>query len=166
MSLEIERRFLVASDDWKSKANGSKSFRQCYLLASETGIIVRVRIISNHQSWLTIKAPAKGIANHEFEYLIPNKDAQTLWTVSQHRLVKTRYQLAIDGGDWIVDCFEGENFPLVLAEVELPTEDFPVDIPEWCGEEITGEISFSNASLARVPFSQWEVKQQKAFFRE
>ena len=162
MSFEIERRFLVTSDGWRSDTSSQQKLRQCYLMGSDEGITVRVRITSENNCFLTLKTPFQGITRYEFEYSIPQNDAELLWNFSNHRLIKTRYQLDREGGEWIVDCFEGANSPLVIAEVELPSEDFPVEIPEWCGREITREFGFSNASLAQIPFSEWSIKQQNA----
>ncbi len=165
MGLEIERRFLVSSDEWKAVAFNAKKFRQCYLIVSSEGITVRVRISADKQSWLTLKAPERGIIRHEFEYLIPFRDAQEIWKLSKHRLIKTRYQLVKADGDWVVDCFEGANSPLVIAEVELSRENFPIDVPAWCGREVTGDSGFSNVALAQIPFSQWPSKQQNDCLR-
>ena len=160
MSLEIERRFLISSDEWRSLAIRPQKLRQCYLVVSPEGITVRVRISVDNQCWLTLKAPAGGIARHEFEYLIPSKDAEALWGLSRYRLVKTRYQLLKEPGDWVVDCFEDENSPLAIAEVELPSENSPLDVPSWCGKEVTAHFGLSNAALAQIPFSKWTLKQQ------
>ena len=69
--------------------------------------------------------------------------------------MKTRFSLDLAGGDWVVDCFEEANAPLVLAEVELPTADTHVELPDWCGQEVTGISLLSNAVLAKNPVNQW-----------
>ncbi len=164
MGLEIERRFLVCSEGWKEHAGPGKLFHQCYLVSAENGLTVRVRIHVGEKAWLTLKAPSVGIIRHEFEYLIPLADAEELWNLSEDRLVKKRYELNQEGGDWVVDCFEGENYPLVLAEIEIPSVKSVFAIPDWCGMEITGDSQMSNAFLAKKPISQWPVEQRKKRF--
>ena len=162
MPLEIERRFLVKGSDWRVYAGEPQPLRQGYLASSEQGFTVRMRLRADGQAWLTLKAPAGGIARHEFEYDLPFADAEALWALAPHRLVKTRYPLSLPGGDWVLDCFEGENAPLVLAEVELPDAAAPLALPDWCFEEVTGDGHWSNAALAFRPISQWprEVRQR------
>ncbi|CAI8163353.1 MAG: CYTH domain-containing protein [Prochlorococcus sp.] len=160
MGLEIERRFLVVAEEWRELAGPAQPLRQGYLAASPQGFTIRMRIGGQDQAWLTLKAPAQGIARHEFEYLIPLVDAESLWDLAPHRLTKTRYNLNLAGGDWIVDCFDGANAPLVLAEVELPNATHPIQIPAWCGQEITAESKWSNAALARNPIAEWSVQDR------
>ena len=163
MALEIERRFLVGSDHWRALAGPAQPLRQGYLASSEEGVTVRMRIRGDQQAWLTLKAPAAGYARHEFEYALPLEDAEGLWALAAHRLVKTRYALDLPGGDWVVDCFEADNAPLVLAEVELPAADTPLEIPAWCGLEITGDNRWSNAALARHPVGAWPDDLKSSF---
>ena len=163
MGLEIERRFLIYADDWRRHAGAAQPLRQGYLASSEQGVTVRMRIRAQQAAWLTLKAPAAGIARHEFEYPLPLEDAEALWDLAPHRLIKTRFALDCPGGDWIVDCFEGKNAPLVLAEVELPSADTPLEIPSWCGREITGDNRWSNAALALNPLATW-TRDLKASF--
>ena len=160
MGLEIERRFLVTGEEWRAFAWPAQPLRQGYLAASLHGFTVRIRIIAMDQAWLTLKAPAEGIARHEFEYLIPLVDAEALWGLAPHRLTKTRYKLSLDGGDWVVYCFESENSPLVLAEVELPCAEEPLQVPNWCGEEVTSASQWSNAALAHTPINQWSQEKR------
>ena len=100
---------------------------------------------------------------HEFEYSIPVADAEALLELAPHRLDKTRYSLDCSDGEWVVDCFQGENAPLVLAEVELPSADVDLVIPSWCGEEITGQSGWSNAELAQQPVQSWPVQERRRF---
>ena len=165
MALEIERRFLVAADGWRNLAGDPQPLRQAYLAASPDGVTVRVRLRGVDQAWLTLKAPAdaSGLVRHEFEYAIPVADAEALWSLAPHRLAKTRYQLELDGGDWVVDCFDAENAPLLIAEVELPQADTPLEIPHWCGQEITGDGRWSNAQLAHQPLQDWSDDDRHRF---
>lgn len=168
MALEIERRFLVASDGWRSLAGAAQPLRQGYLAGSREGVTVRLRLRDSdqgraEQAWLTLKAPAAGFARHEFEYAIPVADAEDLWQLAPHRLTKTRFALACPGGDWVVDVFAAENAPLVLAEVELPAADAPLELPPWCGRELTGDDRWSNAALAHQPLASRPGEWLKAF---
>ncbi len=165
MALEIERRFLVTHSGWRPVAGPPQRLQQGYLSAASDGITVRMRLRADGKAWLTLKASAggSGIARHEFEYRIPVEDAEQLWMLAPHRLLKTRYDLQLGGGDWIVDCFEGDNAPLVLAEVELDAPDSPLIIPDWCGAEVTGDHRWSNAALARQPLSKWSQELLKQY---
>ncbi len=163
MGLEIERRFLVTGNAWRAFAASSKVLRQGYLATSKKGFTVRVRILSDIKAWLTLKTPSKGIAVHEFEYMIPLMDAQNIWNLTSHRVYKKRYKLSLRGGDWIVDCFEEKNAPLVLAEVELSSINDPLEIPAWCWHEVTGQSQWSNASLAQMPIAEWTTEKKKVF---
>ena len=159
MALEIERRFLVIHSGWRSVAGPPQPLRQGYLASTREGFTVRVRLRADGQAWVTLKAPAAGIARHEFEYAIPSEDAEELWALAPHRLIKTRYSIHREGGDWIVDCFEGENAPLILAEVELDVPDSPLMMTDCCGVEVTGDPRWNNAALAHNPFSSWSQDQ-------
>ena len=165
MALEIERRFLVNAEGWKSLAGPPQKLRQGYLASSAEGITVRIRMQGDALAWLTLKAAAdsSGIARHEFEYSIPAADAEALWALAPHRLEKTRYALELEGGDWVVDCFSGCNAPLVLAEVELDRADRTLRLPDWCGEELTGESRWANAVLASQPVSTWSAQERRRF---
>ena len=111
MPLEIERRFLVSGSDWREHAGEPQSLRQGYLASSEQGITVRMRLRADGRAWLTLKAPADGIARHEFEYDLPSSDAEALWALAPHRLVKTRYSLALPGGDWCWIVLRARTLP-------------------------------------------------------
>ena len=165
MGVEIERRFPVTDPGWRSLAGPSQSLRQGYLAASAEGVTVRIRLKAAETAWLTLKAPADsvGLVRHEFEYAIPVADAEAMWSLAPQRLEKTRFHLDLPGGDWVVDCFAGGNAPLVLAEVELPSALTPLEIPHWCGLEITGDGRWSNAMLARQPLQSWPVDQRRPF---
>ena len=164
MALEIERRFLVVGDAWRAHAGHEQHLRQGYLAASADGVTVRMRLRGVDQAWLTLKAAAdrQGLIRHEFEYEIPVADAEALWALAPHRLEKTRYSIDWPGGDWVVDCFSGANAPLVLAEVELATADAALQLPSWCGLELTGESRWSNAVLAAEPLEGWPLTERQA----
>jgi adenylate cyclase len=168
MALEIERRFLVTAEGWRTLAGPPQPLRQGYLAGSREGFTVRLRLRGEQpgpadRAWLTLKAPAAGFARHEFEYDIPVEDGEALWQLAPQRLTKTRFSLDCPGGDWVVDVFEVDNAPLVLAEVELPAADVPIRVPEWCGREITGDDRWSNAALAHCPLSRWPREWKESF---
>ena len=161
MPLEIERRFLVTGSGWRLHAGEPQPLRQGYLASSADGFTVRMRLRADGRAWLTLKAPAEGIARHEFEYDLPTIDAEALWDLVPFRLIKTRFSLSLPGGDWVVDCFEGDNAPLVLAEVELRDASDAFDRPDWCGAEITGDGCWSNAALAHHPVASWSLAMRR-----
>ncbi|MEN9388755.1 MAG: hypothetical protein RLZZ255_1731 [Cyanobacteriota bacterium] len=166
MALEIERRFLVAGDGWREHVRWSRNLQQGYLAGSADGLTLRVRSDGAGAAWLTLKYPARGIARHEFEYSIPAPDADALLARSEQRVLKQRYGLNLPDGDWVLDVFAAENAPLVIAEVELESEQAAVAIPPWCRCEITGIGAFSNAALARRPFQLWEPAEQQPWLLE
>ena len=165
MAVEIERRFLLTGEGWRSLAGAPQPLRQGYLAASADGVTVRVRLRGAEAAWLTLKAAADvvGLVRHEFEYAIPVLDAESLWTLAPHRLEKTRFALSLAGGDWVVDQFAGRNGQLLLAEVELPSAQTALEIPAWCGREITGDGRWSNAALAQRPLQDWPMAERQAF---
>jgi len=158
MAIEIERRFLVKGEEWRNHAGPPQPLRQGYLTSSLQGWTVRVRILNQQASWLTLKSRKSDIAKYEFEYLIPLEDAESLWLLAPHKVLKTRYELILNSTQWIVDCFEGENAPLRLAEVELQSASQEIIIPAWCVKEITGENIWSNAALAKAPITSWPIE--------
>ncbi|MFW6731522.1 MAG: CYTH domain-containing protein [Synechococcus sp.] len=163
MALEIERRFLVCGDGWHQESLRHQPLRQGYLVpGGGTGVTVRVRLAASG-AWLTLKAPAGDPrVRHEFEWPLPLEEAEALLALSPHALLKTRHHLQLTGGDWVVDVFEGANAPLVLAEVELPDADAPLELPPWCGREITGRGELSNAALAVRPLAAWPDAERLA----
>jgi adenylate cyclase len=160
MALEIERRFLVAGEAWRSHRLWSSELRQGYLVSGADGLTLRVRSDGHGAAWLTLKFPAAGIARQEFEYSIPEADASQLLGHCPVRLAKCRHGLDLPGGDWVVDVFAADNAPLVIAEVELQAAEQPLVIPPWCSLEITGLGAFSNAALAARPFAQWPEQER------
>ncbi|MEY3735292.1 MAG: hypothetical protein RLZZ624_350 [Cyanobacteriota bacterium] len=161
MALEIERRFLVRGSAWRQHIRWQTPLRQGYLLATDEGLTVRVRLGAGDQAWLTLKAAAGAIARHEFEYPIPVADAEAMLALAPVQLAKVRYGLDLPGGDWVLDVFEGANAPLVLAEVELASLEDPLAPPPWCSLEVTGEHALSNAALARRPLAQWSAAERQ-----
>ncbi len=154
MGIEIERKFLVRDDGWRIAADEGVACRQGYLASGE-GATVRVRIMGK-EAFLTIKGPSTGgLARPEFEYPIPVADAQALLDLCGNVVEKTRHRVLHGGLTWEVDLFAGDNTGLVLAEVELEAEAQAVELPEWAGPEVTGDVRYYNAYLARHPFILW-----------
>ena len=163
MSLEIERRFLVIGQGWRKAP--SALYRQGYLHA-EAGCTVRVRLIEapeGARARLTIKGASSpdGLVREEFEYAIPPEDALSLLALARCGMVeKRRHVLEVDGLQWEVDEFLGENSGLILAEIELGSPEQPFSRPDWLGEEVTADSRYSNAWLAVSPFTLWPTTQQ------
>ena len=160
MGIEIERRFLVENNDWKNQVILSESFSQAYLNSTGDEWTTRVRIIDNNKGYITLKSSLNGFTNHEFEYSIPRKDAIELIQLSKYKITKIRYQLKINKKNWVVDVFEKSNSGLKIAEIELNSESEEIRVPSWCGQEITGIKSLSNASLAKAPISELSVEDR------
>tara|TARA_Y100001968_G_scaffold132009_1_gene120476 strand:+ start:1334 stop:1828 length:495 start_codon:yes stop_codon:yes gene_type:complete len=160
MSLEIERRFIVKGDHWKVLAKEYKTIKQGYLISTKEGWTVRVRIMNKKESLITLKYPHSEISRHEFEYLIPLNEAIEIMQMTNFQITKKRYLLNLSPGNWIIDYFEGSNFPLVLAEVELSSPQETIEKPSWCHKEVTGIAEFSNALLAEEPISNWPLDKR------
>lgn len=154
MHLEIERKFLVRSDEWRHGQTGTL-YRQGYL-STDPGRTVRVRRAGG-RAWLTIKGLTEGISRTEFEFEIPAEDAEELLQTLclQPVIEKTRYVVSHRGRTWEVDVFSGANEGLVLAEVELNNENDVVDLPAWVGDEVSGDPRYYNASLVDDPYAGW-----------
>ncbi|MGH7582700.1 MAG: CYTH domain-containing protein [Gemmatimonadales bacterium] len=155
MAIEIERKFLVDTDRWHPDPGGGVLYRQGYLSTDPT---VRVRIAGD-KAVITIKGRPEGISRLEFEYPIPSDDATILLDRLRRGQVvaKRRYRVPFEGDVWEVDVFEGDNAGLVIAEIELPSQDTKVVMPPWIGREVTGDRRYSNASLAHHPFGEWRT---------
>lgn len=154
MTIEIERKFLVRDESWRTLAQGAP-LRQGYL-NSHPDRTVRVRI-EGSSAMLTIKSRTVGATRGEWEYPIPLDEAtQLLDRVCERPIIdKTRYRIMHQGMLWEVDEFHGDNAGLVVAEIELATEDQPFDKPDWVGEEVTHDSRYFNASLLRHPYKDW-----------
>ena len=151
MGQEIERKFLVAGDGWKSLAERSARLQQGYLSTSAKAT-VRVRIFDDTRAVLTLKGPSDGRSRAEFEYDIPLDDARELMELAQPHIVeKRRYDVPFEGHVWEVDVFENRHEGLVLAEVEMDSADEHVVMPPWIGREVTEDDRYANASLSRNP---------------
>ncbi|MCW0483035.1 CYTH domain-containing protein [Gaoshiqia sediminis] len=154
MPLEIERKFLVKADFVPKNARAIPMV-QAYLCADPQRT-VRVRIAGN-LAWLTVKGGLTGNSRPEFEYAIPAEEAREMMKLAVGFPVeKVRYEIWVNGKKWEVDIFEGMNQGLMLAEVELDTENESVTLPDWVGEEVSGDMRYHNSRLSEFPFTRWE----------
>lgn len=166
MGIEIERKFLVAADDWRAGVESSQRMAQGYLdagdaLACGSGkTSVRVRI-AGESAWLNIKSRQSGAARQEFEYSIPLADAQALLHLCSGGLIdKTRHHVRHGGFLWEIDEFAGVNAGLIVAEIELPAADTAFARPDWLGHEVTDAPRYYNHALAQRPYSQWAPEEK------
>ena len=153
MAFEIERKFLVNTKLWNSPKKG-KFLSQAYLSVDPLPT-VRIRI-SDEQAFLTIKGPSDTISRPEFEYEIPVAEASELMKLAVAGPVeKTRYEIEYGGKCWEIDVFSGKNSGLVLAEIELESEDEKFSKPAWLLNEVSGDKRYYNSYLARHPYENW-----------
>jgi adenylate cyclase len=153
MGVEIERKFLVRGDAWRDLA-APLLLRQGYL-SSHPERVVRVRI-EGEAAMMTVKGRSVGASRGEWEYPIPLADAEELLCLCEQPLVeKYRRRVAFGGLIWEVDEFLGANAGLVVAEVELSSEDQAFDKPDWVGAEVSDDARYFNSNLIRHPYRQW-----------
>lgn len=155
MGKEIERKFLIDQPNWDNlnKPEG-KLLRQGYLLADKDKTI-RVRATET-KGFLTIKGQTIGATRLEYEYEIPvNEASELLDNFSVSELSKTRYEIEFNGKLWEVDVFAGDNEGLIVAEIELESEEETFDLPDWVGKEVTQEEKYYNSNLTVKPFKGW-----------
>ena len=153
MGVEIERKFLVKHDLWRSQASQGVNIKQGYLIAGEDWTL-RVRMMPE-QAFLTLKGATKGIRRREYEMEISLEEAQDLYSECICSIEKTRYRVHVGDAVWEVDEFSGENAGLVIAEIELPEEEASFEKPDWLGAEVSVDTRYFNACLAQHPLSSW-----------
>ena len=151
---EIERKFLVSVEAWRETAEGTR-YRQGFL-STEPERTVRVRVAGPRGS-ITVKGKNVGARRAEFEYEIPVADAERMLdTLCQRPLIeKVRYTLAAGPHTWEIDVFEGSNAGLVVAEIELSSEDEAFEKPAWVGDEVTDDPRYFNSNLVANPYGTW-----------
>lgn len=155
MALEIERKFLVVGDAWRGEVSRSVEMRQGYLSREDGRASVRVRL-EGEAARLNIKAAVVGAARAEYEYAIPVEDCRhILETLCVGRVDKTRHYVERDGLTWEIDEFCGDNAGLIVAEVELASEDQVIARPTWLGREVTDDRRYYNHHLALHPYRSW-----------
>ncbi|PKL38273.1 MAG: adenylate cyclase [Candidatus Riflebacteria bacterium HGW-Riflebacteria-1] len=155
MGKEIERKYLVKSTEWKKLAKGT-SYRQGYLSTVKERT-VRVRTIDD-KGFLTIKGITVGASRAEYEYEIPAADANAMLSnlCEKPLIEKNRYKIGHAGLTWEVDEFFGDNEGLIVAEVELTSEDQKIDLPSWVGEQVTSDPRYFNSNLTKNPYKNWK----------
>ena len=148
MPVEIERKFLVVSDEWRVLADSGQRLHQAYIACDRQGS-VRVRLTED-KAWLTLKSARAGMVRDEFEYEIPLADAEEMLDrlCSGSVIEKTRYRVPHDGKIWEVDIFSRPVEGLTLAEVEMRAVDERFDLPDWVGEEVTDDPRYRNSAIA------------------
>lgn len=155
MSQEIERKFLVTGD-YKSQAYAQSRIVQGYI-SSARGRTVRVRI-RDAKGYLTIKgvSNASGTSRYEWEKEIPRNEAEDLMKLCEPGVIdKTRYLVRSGNHIFEVDEFHGANIGLVVAEVELASENESFEKPDFIGQEVTGDVRYYNSQLMKHPYTSW-----------
>ena len=160
MSYEIERKFLLKNDGWREGAT-AHTIQQGYL-SREPHRTVRVRRYDD-SALMTVKGPTTGITRQEVEFPLEPAVAEELFALCLEGIIhKTRHILMHEGHLWEVDEFHGLNEGLVIAEVELASEDTAFARPAWLGPEVSADMRFSNSALARHPWSAWSAQERAA----
>jgi CYTH domain-containing protein len=156
MGIEIERKFLIDHKKWQllSKPDGTH-YRQGYL-ASDDKTTIRVRIAGEH-GYITIKGITTGFSRREYEYEIPvDEAAELLDNFALSEIEKIRYRIIFEDKLWEVDEFLGDNSGLIIAEIELESEDEVFQNPDWITGEVTYDDRYYNSNLSRYPFKSWK----------
>ncbi|MDP5082425.1 MAG: CYTH domain-containing protein [Winogradskyella sp.] len=154
--IEIERKFLVTSDSFKSEAYHKYKIKQGFLNSHENRT-VRVRLIKD-TGYITVKGKSSedGLSRFEWEKEISRPDAEALLELCESGVIeKTRYEIKSGKHVLEVDVFFGDNEGLIIAEVELNSKEESFEKPYWLGEEVTGDIKYYNSQLGKRPFNKW-----------
>ena len=161
MGIEIERKFLLKTSNWRNAVKQTISMAQGYLnsmaalSSGDQNASVRVRT-EGEQAFLNIKSNTQGLRRQEFDYEIPLDDARALLELCVgHRVIKQRHLVEHAGNIWEIDEFAEENAGLIVAELELASEDATFEKPEWLGAEVTQSRQYYNLALAAHPYLQW-----------
>ena len=156
MAQEIERKFLVKSEDFKREASKETRIIQGYL-SSVPERTVRVRV-KGEKGYITVKGVGSesGASRFEWEMEIPVKDVEDLLKICEPGVIyKTRYEIKAVEHTFEVDEFYGDNNGLVVAEIELESESEVFAKPDWLGEEVTGDARYYNSMLMKNPYTKW-----------
>jgi len=155
--IEIERKFLVNSNQFMKEATRSYLISQGFL-NTHPDRTVRVRIRDN-QGWLTVKGRSdeRGITRFEWEKEIPVGEALELMNLCEEGIIqKRRFEVLVGVHFFEVDVFSGLNEGLILAEIELTATDEPFEKPDWLGKEVTGDLRYYNSRLSQNPYKNWK----------
>ena len=161
MAIEIERKFLIKGS-FMQYVKQSSRIVQGYLSHAD-GVTVRVRI-RGEKGFITVKGPSEsgGLSRNEFEYEIPVAEAETMLSFCTKGVIeKVRHLIPQGEHTWEVDVFAGENEGLVMAEIELKSENEPFSKPDWLGKEVTGIGRYYNSSLSTHPYNKWDMQEVK-----
>lgn len=155
MGVEIERKFLLATDDWRGAVTRVEPMVQGYL-AESAGCSVRVRV-AGETATLNLKGITIGASRSEFEYPLPLADGRFMLEhyCAGRTVEKRRHHLEHDGHHWEIDEFLGANAGLLVAEIELESEDQAFHRPPWLGAEVTGDPRYYNLMLVDQPYTSW-----------
>lgn len=155
MAFEIERKFLVRGDVWRTLASQRSKIRQGYLSTSDKASI-RVRIRDDKNATLTIKSQRSALRRMEFEYPVPLLEAEAMISLRQGSAIeKIRHVVPWGDLQWEIDVFLGSNAGLVIAEIELRNEQQDISLPDWIGTEVTGQTDYYNSALVMRPYCMW-----------
>lgn len=156
MAVEIERKFLLASDGWRAAAQPGVRMLQGYFVQSPGGPSIRIRIVGG-RAFLTVKGSLRNFSRSEFEYEIPVVDAEAMLKefCGGRYVEKFRYLVPFGGFTWEVDEYLGDNAGLFTAEIELEGEDVQFPLPPWLGAEVSADRRYGNGSLSRNPYRNW-----------
>jgi len=155
MAIEIERKFLLRNEAWRAQVRQRTLLRQGYL-ANTARCSVRVRL-AGEQGWLSVKAMTPGIARAEYEVPVSRADASAmLEQLCEGALIeKWRHLVVYENHEWEIDEFLGENAGLIVAEIELTSENAEFARPAWLGAEVTADVRYYNFKLASEPYRLW-----------
>ena len=156
--LEIERKFLVLSNAYRNEAFSRVHIRQGFL-NTDPNRTVRLRTKGN-TGHITVKgiSSKNGVMRFEWEKEIPFKEAERLLQLCELNLIeKIRFEIKVDDHIFEVDEFLGENEGLIMAEIELESEEQSFTRPIWLGKEVTGDVRYYNSQLARTPYKNWKI---------
>jgi adenylate cyclase len=166
MGVEIERKFLVNGDAWRTGAERAVRMTQGYLIdaalvaAGQVRCSARVRVAGD-AAWLNIKSAQLGVTRQEYEYGIPREDAERmLRDFCAGTIDKTRHYVPIGGMLFEVDEFHASNAGLVVAELELAAPDQQFERPAWLGAEVSAATRYYNLNLLHHPYARWSAQEK------
>jgi len=155
MGIEIERKYTLKNDSWRNNVSHNERMVQGYLAGNDRAS-VRIRIIGDKAN-LNIKSATLGIYRQEYEYQLPLDDAEKMLNDLCEKPVidKVRHYVMYDNKKWEIDEFSGENQGLIVAEIELDSEDEKISLPDWADKEVSGDPRYYNVSLVKHPYKDW-----------
>ena len=166
MAVEIERKFLLATDAWRAQVERAERMVQGYLVDAarlhDAGALCSVRVrIAGDKAWLNIKSALAGIERREYEYAIPRADAERqLAEFCDAQIDKTRHYVPYQGRLFEIDEFHGDNAGLIVAELELPAVDAAFARPDWLGAEVSSLPRYYNSHLIHHPYARWSAAEK------